>query len=81
MSSNERGEPSDVVRQKPSGLGDFPPFVRVTHIRAAGFSRLDAERLHRRAARRHGVYKLGRLAYVERFAVEEAIREARVNTT
>jgi hypothetical protein len=52
-------------------------FVRVTDLRALGFSRLDAERLHRRAARRRGCYRLGRFVYVERTAIDEA----RVETT
>jgi hypothetical protein len=56
-------------------------FVRVMDLRAWGFSRLDAERLHRRASRKHGVYKLGRFAYVDRAAIEEAIQEAKVETT
>lgn len=60
---------------------DEQAFVRVTDLRRLGFSRLDAERLHRRAGRRHGVYRLGRFNYVTRAAAEEAIQEARVETT
>jgi hypothetical protein len=62
-------------------VNESQSFVRVTDLRALGFSRLDAERLHRRAARKHGCYKLGRFVYVERSAIEEAIQEAKVETT
>lgn len=63
-------------------MNESQVFVRVTDLRALGFSRLDAERLHRRAARKHGVYKPGdRFTYVTREAIEEAIQEAKVETT
>lgn len=63
-------------------MSDPPVYVRVSHLRAMGFSPLDAERLHRRAARRHGVYKPGdRFTYVTLEAVQEAIQEAKVETT
>lgn len=62
-------------------MNESQSFVRVTDLRAMGWSRVDAERLHRRASRRHGFYRLGKFNYVDRAAIEEAIQEAKVETT
>lgn len=62
-------------------MTDEQAYVRLGDVRAMGFSRVDAERLIRRAARKHGAYKTGRYLYVTREAIDDAINESRVAAT